>query len=291
MGTIYREGTVSAQDGLSLYYRDYGDKLADGPVVLCLPGLTRNSKDYHSLAAHLSGSYRVICPDYRGRGRSEYDLNYKNYHPVTYINDLHHLLTALNIHQIVSIGTSMGGILTMALAAVVPSMLLGAVINDVGPEVDTSGIERIAAYIGDDTPQPNWGAAVSHLKKVMNDPGLQTEDDWLGLAKSSYKETATGDLRIDWDPAIAKALTEQKQEAVDLWPLFKALGDRPILGVHGAVSDILSADTFDAMEKALPNFTGITIPNVGHTPSLKEKGVPEAIGGLLETVRRNLTGQ
>jgi len=288
---MYHEGRFSAQDGLSLYYRDYGDKLADGPVVLCLPGLTRNSKDYHELAARLSGAYRVICPDYRGRGQSDYDPNYKNYHPVTYINDLQHLLTALNIHQIVSIGTSMGGILTMALAAVVPSMLLGAVINDVGPEVDTSGIERIAAYIGDDTPQPDWHAAVSHLKKVMKDPGLQTGDDWLELAKSSYKETATGDLHIDWDPAIAKALKEQKQEAVDLWPLFKALGGRPVLGVHGAESDILSADIFDAMGKALPNFTGITVPNVGHTPSLKEKGIPQAIDRLLKTVRRNLTGK
>jgi len=281
----FREGTFSSQDGLSLYYRDYGNRLADAPVILCLPGLTRNSKDSHNLATRLSGTYRVICPDYRGRGKSAYDPNYKNYHPFTYINDIHHLLTVLNIHQIVAIGTSMGGILTMALSAVMPSILLSAVINDVGPDIDESGIERIIGYIGDDTPRKDWESAVAHLKTVMKDPGLQTDGDWMELAKSSYKETEAGDLRIDWDPAIARALVEQDQDEVDLWPLFRALGERPVLGVRGGVSDILSAETFQKMEASLSNFTGITVPNVGHTPSLKENGVPEAIDQLLSSVQ------
>lgn len=282
MNTDFTEGVIASQDGLRLYFRDYGDRLSDAPTVLCLPGLTRNSKDFHKVASRLAATHRVICPDYRGRGRSEYDPNYQNYQPLTYINDLSHLLTSLNAHRIVAIGTSMGGILTMALATVIPSILLGAVINDVGPDVDPEGIQRIIGYIGDDTPRADWQEAVTHLKKVMKDPGLQTDDDWLDLARSSYKARADGKLIIDWDPAIARALSEQNQPAIDLWPLFKSLGTRPVLGIRGGVSDILHAETFEKMATTLPDFTAITVPNVGHTPSLEETGIPEAIDALLD---------
>ena len=129
----YREATVSAQDGLALYYRDYGDALASKTPVLCLPGLTRNSADFAELAARLSRGRRVLCPDYRGRGRSAYDSNWRNYDPYVYINDISHLLAATGIGRAVIVGTSMGGLLAMGLAVLRPTLVAGAVLNDIGP--------------------------------------------------------------------------------------------------------------------------------------------------------------
>src|ERR1043166_8100423 len=144
----YREATVSAQDGLALYYRDYGDALASKTPVLCLPGLTRNSADFAELAGRLSGERRVICPDYRGRGRSAYDRNWRNYDPRVYLSDIVQLLAAPGLHRVIVTGTSMGGVITMGFAVAKPPMLAAAIINDIGPDIQGGGLSRIFDYVG-----------------------------------------------------------------------------------------------------------------------------------------------
>ena len=277
----YRERAYAAEDGLRLYYRDYGDPLSAATAVLCLPGLTRNSKDFHGLALWMSRQRRVICPDYRGRGRSQYDPRWRRYQPATYINDLRHLLAVANLHRVVVIGTSLGGILAASMAVAMPCALAGAVLNDIGPVVERAGISRIIEFIGDERPQPDWDAAARYLRDTL--PFLPADDaeGWLEIAHGTYRECEDGLLRFDWDPALVKPLLETRGEVGEFWPLFGALGDRPKLALRGELSDVLSAHTFEQMADRMPGLVRITVPGVGHVPALKDTATREAIGALL----------
>ena len=277
----YRERAFSSDDGLRLYYRDYGDPLTAATAVLCLPGLTRNSKDFHELAQWMSRERRVLCPDYRGRGRSQYDPDWRHYRPATYINDARHLLAVANLHRVVVIGTSLGGILAAAMAVAMPCAVAGAVLNDIGPVVERDGISRIIDYMQTGRSQPDWEAAARHLRLTL--PFLPDEDaeDWLDLAHATYRECDDGLLRFDWDPALVKSLLRTSDLAGVLWPLFGALGGRPLLAVRGEFSDVLSAATFDEMADRLPTLNRVTVAGVGHVPTLKDTPTREAIDDLL----------
>jgi pimeloyl-ACP methyl ester carboxylesterase len=281
MNDGYRECAYSSDDGLRLSYRDYGDPLSAATAVLCLPGLTRNAKDFHGLALWMSRRRRVLCPDYRGRGLSEYDPDWRHYRPATYVNDLRHLLAVANLHRVVVIGTSLGGILAAAMAVAMPSALAGVVLNDIGPVVERAGMSRIIEFIQDEKPQPDWDAAARHLRHSL--PFLPDEDadGWLDLAHATYRECDDGLLRADWDPALVKPLLRSGELAGDLWPLFGALGDLPKLALRGEHSDVLSAHTFDMMADRMPGLTHITVPGVGHVPTLKDTATREAIDDLL----------
>ncbi|MEC8164436.1 MAG: alpha/beta hydrolase [Pseudomonadota bacterium] len=159
----YRERRYTAGDGKSLYYREYGDPLAETIPMLCLPGLSRNCRDFQELAMRHAPKRRVICPDYRGRGRSDYDQDPKNYHPKKLLDDIRHLLVAANLHHFVVIGTSMGGILAIALSVLIPSAVRGIVLNDIGPDIGGAGFERILQYLGKDNPQSDWETATAAL--------------------------------------------------------------------------------------------------------------------------------
>lgn len=274
----YRERTYTSQDGLRLYYRDYGDPLSPATPVLCLGGLTRNSKDFHDLAARLAGRRRVLCPDYRGRGRSDYDADWRHYAASTYLDDIRHLLAASGVHQVAVVGTSLGGLLACAMAVAMPCAIVAAVLNDIGPDIDGTGLDRIIAYIEASPPQADWAAAVGHLKREV--PGFPTrhDDDWLAIAKATYRQGDDGRLHVDWDPALAKALRVGTE--VDLWAVFRAFGERPVVAVRGALSDILGADTLARMQDTLPGLVAVTVPGVGHAPKLTEPEVTEALDGL-----------
>ncbi|MCW9035320.1 MAG: alpha/beta hydrolase [Rhodospirillales bacterium] len=280
----YKACFYTSQDGLSLFYRDYGSSQAKGPTLVFLGGINRNSKDHHDIATELSHQYRVICPDYRGRGQSQSDKNWRNYQPVTYLNDLRHLFTLLNLHQVIVIGTSMGGLLAMALSAFSPTVLKGAVINDVGPDINPKGIARIIDYLGDDTAFDNWESAIKHIQNAWNDPSIKTEDDWLKNAHETFHENTEGEICIDWDPAIATALEEDTGEAHDLWPLFKGFKNIPILTIRGEVSDILTQKTFDKMIALLPNMSTLIVPETGHTPRLDTPLVLTKIKEFLNSI-------
>ena len=188
----FREHRYTAQDGLSLYYRVYGDADARGISVLCLPGLTRNSRDFDSVARRLSADRRVFCPDYRGRGRSDYDPNPKHYIPATYLNDLRHLLVATGTAPVVVIGTSLGGLLAMAMGAAMPTALAGAVLNDIGPDVGDEGLGKILDYISTDRTHADWDSAARDLRGMFPSLSLETDADWLDAAKGTWREGGDG---------------------------------------------------------------------------------------------------
>ena len=283
----YRERGFTSGDGLRLYFRDYGDARATATPVLCLSGLTRNCKDFHDLATHLSVGRRVLCPDYRGRGRSGYDPDPRRYTAPIYLDDIRHLLAVANVHRVVVVGTSLGGILAMAMAAAMPTAVTGAVLNDIGPDVDVDGLGRIIAFFSDHRPLPDWPTAVRRLRDALPDLPAESDAQWLRIAQNTYHEDDDGRLRFDWDGALIEPFRRAVARNVDLWPLFRALRGVPVLVVRGALSDVLTAKTFRRMGKEMPGLTGLTVDAVGHAPSLTEPHVLEAIDVLLAELRNS----
>jgi pimeloyl-ACP methyl ester carboxylesterase len=283
MTPLYRERHLTAQDGLRLYYRDYGDPRSRRLPVLCLTGLTRNSRDFAALAARLAPHRRVLCPDYRGRGRSDYDPDWRNYDPMTYLNDIGHLLVANDVHRVVVIGSSLGGLLGMGLAVLRPTSVAAIVVNDIGPDIERGGLDRILDYIGKDHPQPDWPSAVTALRQSL--PRLASKDDgwWERFARATYREGDDGILHYDWDVAIAKPLIRANGRVQDLWPPFRGLRDLPTLVVRGGISDVLSEAGLMRMAEAKPDLIHVTVPDVGHVPSLDE---PEIQGTLDDFIAR-----
>lgn len=280
----YRERTFRSQDGLELYFRDYGDPMSHRPTVLCLAGVTRNSKDFHDLALRLADRRRVLCPDYRGRGRSAYDSDWRHYQPRTYVDDVRHLLAAADVHRVVVIGTSLGAVLAMVMAVAMPSAVAGALLNDLGPRVETTGLQPIIDYMKDDRSQPDWAAAARHLRETFPDLPAETDDEWLAITRNTYREAPDGSLLFDWDPKIVKAFAAAQGRSVNLWPLFRALKRVPLLAVRGAKSHILSEETFLRMAEEMPHMDQVVVAGVGHPPALNEPEVLEAIDVFLDKI-------
>ncbi len=280
----FLERTVSAQDGLALSYRHYGDAGSAKTPLLCLAGLTRNAKDFHELALRYAPERRVLAMDYRGRGRSAYDPDWRNYRPPVYIRDITHLLAAENVHRVIVLGTSLGGILAMALAVALPAALAGVVLNDIGPEIDGAGIARIKGYVGQETALGDWEAATRRLKELFGVayPDLP-EERWRALAHVHFREDADGGPALDYDPAIRRAL-ENDAAGADMWPLFGALAEVPTLVIRGAISDILSEATVAAMAAAKPDLVSLSVANRGHAPLLDE---PECLAALDDFIARH----
>ena len=279
----YVESYYTSQDGLRLFFRDYGNEMAGGTTALCLGGLTRNAKDFHHLAQRLSARRRILCPDYRGRGHSQYDSQWRNYQPRTYLDDVRHLLAACNVHQVVVIGTSLGGLLAMGMTAAMPTTLAGAVLNDVGPVVETAGLQRIVGYVRHLESPRDWNEAARQLRRLLPDWPAETEAEWLDVARRTFREEG-GKLQCDWDPQIMKPFTKGTGDAPDLWPVFRGLGRRPVVAVRGERSDILSVATLERMLEEAPHLVAVTIEAVGHAPSLMEPAALEAIDRLFDAV-------
>ncbi len=278
----FRERRITAQDGLSLYVRDYGDPIAAPPPVLCLGGVSRNSRDFEALAPHLAAHRRVVCPDYRGRGRSDYDSDWRNYNPRVYLRDALDVMTALDLHRAVVIGTSMGGLLAMALASARPGALGAVVLNDIGPEIDPSGIARIKTYLSADGRRADWDEAIAVVKRNFRHGGLTSREGWLTFAKRIYREDAGGGLRHDFDPAIVKQFLSAPAGPASYWPAFRALRRFPVLAIRGDLSDILSLETFERMAAEKPDLIAITLAGVGHAPLLDEPEFVSAIDDFLD---------
>ena len=274
----FNERRVTTFDNLSLYIRDYGDSLDPRPPIFCLGGLTRNSKDFESFAERYSeDGRRVICPDYRGRGQSQYDLHWLNYNPQIYLRDIKDLLSALNLHRVVVIGTSLGGILGMGMGTAMPTALAAVVMNDIGPVVEDKGLDFIINYIKEDRPHKDWDSAVITIKKMLPNLRFQDEQIWLEMAKNTFRYSDDGKLCFDWDVNIVKPLLKSNYKIPDMWPLFKALADVPTMVFRGAESDILSPKCFAEMQKIKPDLCAVEIPLAGHVPTLAE---PESVRAL-----------
>ena len=286
MPPALRERTYTSADNLRLFFRDWGDEQSSLTPVLCLAGLTRNSSDFNKLARRLSPR-RVICPDLRGRGRSAHAADWRTYDAAVYVDDIRHLLAALGLGKVIVVGTSMGGLLGMAMAAAMPTALAGLVINDVGPEIATAGAGRILTYISKDRPVRDWPAAVAHLKEILPHMSLTADEDWLDFARGSYREHPDGLLHFDWDVNLARPLLEPPEPLPDLWALWHATNAIPTLVIRGGVSDILSAETLARMQSTHPNMRQVTVPGVGHAPVLNEPIAVKAIDDLLSTADRS----
>jgi len=288
----YVEHFVPVSGGIRLYCREYGRVGAASPVsVLCLPGLTRNCRDFEQLARWLAADFRVFTPDLRGRGRSDYDPNWRNYQPMTYVHDVGELLTLLRLPKVAIIGTSLGGLVAMTMAFLQPSRLAAVVLNDVGPELEQRGLARIADYVGRLPPVSSWKEATIQAKLVNGTalPDL-TDEEWLQFARNTYKEKNDGTPILDMDPKIGDASREASGPLPDLWPLFRALAGIPTALIRGATSDILTSVTAAKMQHEKPDLKVTEVPDRGHAPTLNEPESRRAIRELLSLVHPKISG-
>lgn len=273
---------VSAKRKLSVHCYEGGEKTP----VFCLHGLTRNARDFEDLAPKLAATGRdVVALSFRGRGGSDYDPDYLNYHPLTYRDDVLKALDALNIGEALFIGTSLGGIVTMLVNEAAPERVAGAVINDVGPELAPEGIARIAGYVGGDGgPAKSLDEAAKRIRAI-NDVAFPGEDDafWRAFARRTFRENPDGSWSLDYDPNIGKALAEVGP-APDLWAPFASLKDTPTLIIRGEISDLLSPEIVGKMRAVHSLFAYAEVPNVGHAPMLTEPAAWNAISAFIASL-------
>ncbi|MEE4199501.1 alpha/beta fold hydrolase [Erythrobacter sp.] len=284
MADAYTERSWTSEDGLTLAFRDYaGPEGDDGVPVLCLHGLTRNARDFHDLALHLAEKRRVLIPEMRGRGNSAYASDTASYKPKQYVADVEHLLREEGIARFIAIGTSMGGLMTMMLAAADRTRIEAAVLNDIGPEIDPAGVARIGDYVGQARSYPTWVHAARSLADIHGAAFPRYDlDDWLKMAKRTMTLGQNGRISYDYDMAIAEPFRQGGESPEgNLWPLFDALHDVPTLLVRGALSDLLTPRTVEAMAARHSDLQTVTIPEVGHAPTLDEPEARAAIDALL----------
>ena len=281
--TQYQDGYWFSGDGVRLHYRDYaGPK--NKPPILCIPGLTRNARDFAHVAERLAGDWRVICVDLRGRCESGYAASALSYTPLIYLQDIEALLLELKIPRVILFGTSLGGIMTMLLATTKPGRIAAALINDIGPDVEPAGLDRIKAFVGRSQIWATWVHAARGIAEMQGHahPGYDLVQ-WVALAKRMCRLTAQGRVTLDYDMKIAEPLQAPAQP-FDMWPAFAALGTVPVTILRGALSDILSVATAAKMVKTLPQAKLVTIPKTGHPPELDEPAAVKAIDALLKMV-------
>ena len=268
-------------DGLGLYARAYEAKGGErGVPVLCLHGFTRNSKDFEELAPVIAaGGRRVIAMDMRGRGESDRDPRPANYHPKVYARDVLRFLAALGIPRAVFLGTSMGGLITLTVALLRPTAIAAAILNDVGPAVDPAGVQRIQSYAGKAPAIRTWQDAADYVRTTNAAvlPGLGAAD-WDRMARRLFRDGPDGPV-LDYDPAIAGAGGgRSRASSLIAWFAFRRLVRRaPTLLLRGETSDILSVDIARKMQRRGPALRQVTVPGVGHAPTLAE---PEALAAI-----------
>jgi pimeloyl-ACP methyl ester carboxylesterase len=280
---LYEDCYFTVRDGLRLHYRDYPGDPAK-PPILCLPGLTRNSRDFGEFAERYSPRFRVLAMDFRGRGMSDYDPVPARYVPPTYAYDVIELLDQLEIPEAIFVGTSLGGLVTMAMAVFAPQRIAAAILNDVGPDLNTAGLDRIKSYVGSGARFQSWdevGEAVA-----ANNGGFEnyTHDDWVRMAKRNCRED-NGEIVFDYDMAIAEPFESAgPAPEIDAWPFFAALAQKPLLVVRGARSDLLSAEALEKMQAAAPAMKSAVVAGVGHAPDLGEPEAVTAIEAFLDSL-------
>lgn len=287
MDNDFSDFFYQSQDGLKLHARIYGARNAHLPVV-CLPGLTRNSRDFHDLALFLASDSktprRIICFDYRGRGQSAYDPNWQNYNVGMEAADILAGLTELRIEQAAFIGTSRGGLIMHVLAAMRPGLIKAAVLNDIGPVIEVEGLAHIRAYLQNARQPVSFTEAVEMQKQVhgLAFPAL-TEADWQRFVRAIYRNEG-GKPVADYDPALIRTVLamDLSKPLPALWPQFEALATVPMLAIRGANSQLLSAETLDEMKSRQPQMEAITVKGQGHAPFLETGELPAKIATFVE---------
>lgn len=277
---------LAAQDDLRLAARLFGKSQPDRLPILCLPGLSRNSRDFLRLGRYLAerpdDSRQVVALDFRGRGLSEADRNWRNYTPLVETQDTMAAATALGIEKAVVVGTSRGGIIAMILGALRPGLLAGVVLHDIGPVIEGTGLARIKKYLSSRRMPTTWDEAVAAVKRInaAHFPALD-EEDWRALTEATFEES-NGNLRPSFDPKLLKMVDGIDLEAPlpVLWNQFDSLAGVPVLSIRGEHSDILRPETVDAMARRHPYFERLTVPGQGHAPLLRDLPTLERIAAF-----------
>ena len=282
----FEERVIATVDGLALYARDYPPlEPATGLPVICLHGLTRNSRDFEIVAPRIAAlGRRVVVPDMRGRGKSANDPDPAHYAPTVYAQDVIAIMDKLSIAKAVFVGTSMGGLITMVLATMAPDRIVASVLNDIGPKITARGLAHIASYVGRTQPAASWEAAAGKVREIVGSAFPERLNDdafWLAFAKRTFREREDGLFETDYDPQIALAFADFDEDSAppDMTPLFPPLAAKPMLSVRGAISELFSADTVETMRAAKPDLVTVTIDNIGHAPMLDE---PQAWDAMLD---------
>lgn len=281
----YEDRHFVVRDGLKLHYRDYAGA-TDRPPLICLHGLTRNSRDFAELAERYSPHFRTLALDIRGRGASEYDPLPMRYNPLTYAGDVIELLDQLAISEAIFVGTSLGGLVTMTVAAMAPQRIHAAILNDVGPELSNVGLDRIKSYVGHGACFRTWDEAAEAIaSNNRHVPASYTHDDWVQMAQRLCREV-DGEMRFDYDMAIALPFeTSGPTPTIDMWPLFDALTRKPLLVLRGEISDLLTEAALEKMHAAAPDMKSVTVHGVGHAPELNEPEALAAIDDFLDKLK------
>ncbi len=285
----WRDINFTSYDGLNIYARCYHASKPSGTTpVLCLPGLTRNSQDFHLLATYLSQQAEnqrdVYCIDLRGRGRSDYDKDWKNYTTITELRDIIDLTTIEGIHKASIIGTSRGGLISMIMASARPTLIESVILNDIGPVINTEGLLRIRSYAGTLPTTRDWDEACTIIRSINEKHFTDfTDEEWMTIARQSFLE-ADGRPIPSYDTDLGKPLAEIDftEPLPTAWPQFIALGKFPLMVLRGQNSDLLSEETMKEMKERLPDMIPVTVENQGHAPIFIRQDLTETIYSFLE---------
>ena len=286
----------TSRDGLRLHARHYGVENSSRRAVICLPGLTRNARDFHDVASYLNdpaGHRRdVYVLDYRGRGLSDFDPNWENYSPYIEMLDVLDFMAMKQLHDVAVIGTSRGGIIAMIMGTLRPSSIGAIILNDIGPVIEPEGLTRIIGYVGKIPIPVDWKEATELTRNInkRDFPKLR-EADWEAFARQLFNDT-NGSPSSAYDPNLSKAITmlDPESDIPEMWPQFDALSSIPAMAIRGENSDLLSEATLAKMRDHHPTLKTLIVPDQGHAPLLRDNMTIEAIAHFLiaaDGVRRS----
>ncbi len=283
----YKDVYYQSADGLTLYARDYENPGAKHTLMM-LHGFTRNSADFSDLCEELRSDYRIIVPDQRGRGLSEYDKNTANYNPAVYIGDMFKLLQEVGVPSVMAIGTSMGGVIAMSMASMNAAAVPAVILNDVGPEVNADGLVRVIALMGNKPQIDSWQDAVDYAKKINGEvyPDY-TDDQWDRFTQNIFRLNENGKPVATYDPGIAEPNKDFDPHAtpMNIWPVFDAAKAASFMVIRGESSDILTRECFDKLDAQENVLSTVEVPRVGHAPMLDETGVVDSIREFLSKIQ------
>jgi pimeloyl-ACP methyl ester carboxylesterase len=279
--TRVSERVFAAPDDLRLFARVFGEARANRVPVVCIPGLTRNSRDFEVIAPALADERLAVAVDLRGRGQSSYDATGASYWVDVYASDVLTVMDELEVARACLFGESLGGIVSLRIHALAADRVAGVILSDIGPDLAPEGVARIFSYAGKLPPVTSWPAAVDQAKFVSEAaaPGL-SEDEWLAITHRRYRAHNDGTIAPDHDPGIVTA-TVPVQTAEDRWRDFDALDDTPTLVIRGALSDVLASATVTQMQQRHPGLAVLEVPDRGHCPLPHEPACLAAIAGFV----------
>ncbi|MDZ4367410.1 MAG: alpha/beta hydrolase [Afipia sp.] len=284
MSQSFRDVYCQSADGLKLHAKVIGPDNSTALPVLCLPGLTRTTDDFDDIARAIADNpaapRKVVAVDYRGRGLSDYDPDPAKYAVPVELGDVLTIAASLGISRAILLGTSRGGLISMALAATQPQLLAGVILNDIGPALEIDGLMKIKGYIANPPPRKTWDEAARGLKELFRSvfPSL-SDAEWMAWARRAFREKAGGGLERTYDLKLAHTLDglDPANPLPQVWELFDKLAGVPLMLIHGGLSDLLSRQGVEDMIARRPDIELVTVADQGHAPLLADKPTMDRI--------------